>query len=256
MGQRKFAIMSSNSPKAMLAKADLEEKYDFVPIDDADGIVALGGDGFLLQAMHMTMTRDLPIYGMNRGSVGFLMNEFDPENLWDRIDAANEFVIHPLRMKARQISGYEQEALAINEVSILRETRQAAKLRISIDGKERLSELICDGVLVCTSVGSTAYNLSANGPIIPIGAGVMALTPISPFRPRQWRGALLPHDCKVTFEVLEQAKRPVSGVADQTEVRDVEYVSVEEDRSINLRMLFDPGHDLHERIMLEQFYEK
>lgn len=256
MSQRKFAIMASDTDEATAAKADLESRYEFVALDDADGIIALGGDGFLLHAMHSTMTRDLPIYGMHRGTVGFLMNEFDADNLWERIDAANEFTIHPLRMRARQVDGAEQEALAINEVSILRETRQAAKLRISIDGKVRMQELICDGVLVCTSVGSTAYNLSANGPILPLGADIIGLTPISPFRPRQWRGALLPHDCKVTFEVLEQPKRPVSGVADQTEVRDVDRVIVEEDRSINLRMLFDPGHDLHERIMLEQFYEK
>ena len=239
--------------RAQEALAELTKRYDIVEADDADAIIALGGDGFMLQTLHRYMHQNKPIYGLNRGSVGFLMNEFSSDDLLGRINKAHSVELHPLRMTAIQASGYSQEALAINEVSLLRETRQAAKLKISIDGKERLGELICDGVLASTPAGSTAYNLSAYGPIVPISAGVIVLTPISPFRPRQWRGALLPHTTKLRFDVLEPQKRPVSAVADQTEVRDVAAVEVEEDRSVTLCMLFDEGHDLHERILHEQF---
>ncbi len=215
--------------------------------------MALGGDGTMLETLHRYMHRRAPIYGMNRGSVGFLMNTYNEEELVERIAAAKPAELHPLRMRARTIAGEESEALAINEVSLLRETRFAAKLRIRIDGIVRMEELICDGVLVATPAGSTAYNLSAHGPIVPIGTGILALTPISAFRPRRWRGALLPHDARVTFEVLEADKRRVSAVADYTEVRDVKQVDITEDRDITLTLLFDPEHNLEERILKEQF---
>ncbi|MGB0921725.1 MAG: NAD kinase [Alphaproteobacteria bacterium] len=253
MAFKKMALIASESDSAELGAEDLRAAYDWVAPEEADVIIALGGDGFMLQSMHTYMSSGTPIYGLNRGSVGFLMNEYHVEGLAERLDKAERVELHPLRMKVEQTSGEKHEALAINEVSLLRETRQAAKIRISIDGKVRLEEMICDGVIVATPVGSTAYNLSAHGPIIPIGAGVLALTSISPFRPRQWKGALLPHESKLKFEVLEQNKRPVSGVADQTEIRDVHTVEVSEDRSITIPMLFDAGHDLQERMMTEQF---
>jgi NAD+ kinase len=216
-------------------------------------IVALGGDGFMLETFHQHLDCGLPVYGMNRGSVGFLMNDYSEFGLVERIVAAERAVIHPLRMLAADAEGEAHAALAINEVSLLRQTRQAAKLRISIDGKLRLSELSCDGALVSTPAGSTAYNLSAHGPIIPLDARVLALTPISAFRPRRWRGALLPHTAKVRFEILEADKRPVSAVADNFEVRDVMEVQVAEDREIALHMLFDEGRSLEERVLAEQF---
>jgi NAD+ kinase len=215
--------------------------------------VALGGDGFMLETFHDHMQLGLPIYGMNRGSVGFLMNEYSEYGLVDRIAAAEQAIIYPLRMTATDVHGKTHEALAINEVSLLRQTRQVAKLRISIDGKLRLGELACDGALVSTPAGSTAYNLSAHGPIIPLEAKVLALTPISAFRPRRWRGALLAHTAKVTFEILEANKRPVSAVADNFEVRDVMDVHIAEDRSVQLVMLFDEGRSLEERVLAEQF---
>ena len=207
----------------------------------------------MLETLHQFISRGLPIYGMNRGSVGFLMNVFREHGLLDRLERVETVVLHPLRMTATCADGSVIEALAINEVSMLRETRQAAKLRIRIDGKVRIEELVCDGLLVASPAGSTAYNLSAHGPILPLGANVLALTPISAFRPRRWRGALLPHTAKITFDVLEGGKRPVSAVADYTEVRDVVKVSVCEDRSIDLTLLFDPEHNLEERIIAEQF---
>ena len=219
---------------------------------DADIIVALGGDGFMLQTLHAFVGKGKPIYGMNLGSVGFLMNEYRTDDLLTRLAAAEEAVIHPLRMQAHSTEGVT-EALAFNEVSLLRETRQAAKIRIMVDGRPRISELICDGVLVSTPAGSTAYNLSAHGPILPIDAALLALTPISAFRPRRWRGAILPHRAKVRFEILESAKRPVSAVADDFEVRDVSAVDVAEDRTISMTMLYDAGHNLDERILAEQF---
>jgi NAD+ kinase len=219
---------------------------------DADVIVALGGDGFMLQTLHSFTGKGKPIYGMNLGSVGFLMNDYREDELLERLKAAEHAEIHPLKMTAHSPRGVT-EARAFNEVSLLRETRQAAKIRITVDGKPRISELICDGVLVSTPAGSTAYNLSAHGPILPIDAALLALTPISAFRPRRWRGALLPHRAKVRFEILESAKRPVSAVADDFEVRDVSAVDVAEDRSIAMTMLYDAGHNLDERILSEQF---
>lgn len=249
----KIAFVSVDTETGNAALKRLLDRYPHVPPEEADVIVALGGDGFMLETLHRYLDRHVPIYGMNRGSVGFLMNAFREHGLPERLRRAQAVVLHPLRMRARLADGSDVEALAINEVSLLRQTRQAAKVRIRIDGKERLEELICDGILVASPAGSTAYNLSAHGPIIPLGAGILALTPISAFRPRRWRGALLPHKAKVAFEVLEADKRPVSAVADYTEARDVVEVEVCEDRSIELSLLFDPEHNLEERIITEQF---
>lgn len=239
-------------PGAEQSLAELRQRYGDAGAAGCDIVVALGGDGFMLQTLHAFTKLAKPIYGMNRGTVGFLMNEYGQDGLVERLAAAEKAVIHPLRMTAHSNSRMI-EARAFNEVSLLRETRQAAKIRIMVDGKPRISELICDGVLVSTPVGSTAYNLSAHGPILPIDAALLALTPISAFRPRRWRGALLPHRAKVRFEILENEKRPVSAVADDFEVRDVDYVDVAEDRSIAMTMLYDAGHNLDERILAEQF---
>ncbi|HEY0267253.1 MAG TPA: NAD kinase [Rhizomicrobium sp.] len=239
-------------PSAAESLAALQALYGDAGPDEADVVVALGGDGFMLQALHKFTTAGKPIYGMNRGTVGFLMNEYSQDDLLQRLAAAEKAVIHPLKMTAHTQSRVI-EARAFNEVSLLRETRQAAKIRILVDGKPRIGELICDGVLVSTPAGSTAYNLSAHGPILPIDADLLALTPISAFRPRRWRGALLPHRAKVRFEMLESQKRPVSAVADDFEVRDVTAVDVAEDRSIRMTMLYDAGHNLDERILAEQF---
>lgn len=249
----KLAFAASDWPEAQAARARLAARHGEVPEDEADVVVALGGDGFMLEVLHRAMATGRPIYGMNRGSVGFLLNDFREDDLPARIAAAEPAIIHPLRMTANDAAGTVHEALAINDVSLLRETRQAAKLRILIDGRSRLDELICDGALVSTPAGSTAYNLSAHGPIIPIKAQVLALTPISAFRPRRWRGALLSHDAVVRFEILEADKRPVSAVADNVEVRDVLAVEVVEDRAVSLTMLFDAGRSLEERMMAEQF---
>jgi NAD+ kinase len=230
----------------------MRERHRDVGAADADIIVALGGDGFMLQTLHAFLGTGKPIYGMNLGSVGFLMNEYRPDKLVERLTAAERAVVHPLRMKAHGPHG-TTEALAFNEVSLLRQARQAAKIRIMVDERVRIAELICDGVLVSTPTGSTAYNLSAHGPILPIDAALLALTPISAFRPRRWHGALLPHRARVRFEVQESAKRPVSAVADDFEVRDVSTVDVAEDRSIAMTMLYDAGHNLDERILAEQF---
>jgi NAD+ kinase len=209
----------------------------------------------MLQALHRFLGSRKPIYGMNLGSVGFLMNEYRAEGLPERLAAAEPAQVHPLRMTAVTTSGQSHDALAFNEVSLLRETRQAAKIRISVDDKVRIQELICDGVLICTPAGSTAYNLSAHGPILPIDAALLALTPISAFRPRRWHGALLPHRARTRFEILEPVKRPVSAVADDLEVRNVARVDVAEDRSISMTMPFDAGHSLDERILAEQFVD-
>lgn len=253
MDFRNVAFVSSDTQVARAALERLRERYPHVPPEEADVIVALGGDGLMLETLHRYIERNVPIYGMNRGTVGFLMNAFREHGLTDRLRRAQPVVLHPLRMRAKLADGSQVEALAINEVSLLRETRQAAKLIIRIDGKVRMEELICDGILVATPAGSTAYNLSAHGPIVPLGAGILALTPISAFRPRRWRGALLPHTAVVEFEILEIDKRPVSAVADYTEARDVRMVEVREDRSIGLTLLFDPEHNLEERIITEQF---
>jgi NAD+ kinase len=249
----KIAFVASDVPEAREALARLTSRYGNVPAREADAIVALGGDGLMLQTLHKHLTDRIPIYGMNRGSVGFLMNEYREDDLLARLERAEISRIHPLAMVARDINGTIHEELAINEVSLFRQTHQAAKLRISVDGKVRLEELICDGVLVSTPAGSTAYNLSAYGPILPINAPLLALTPISPFRPRRWRGALLPNEAKIRIDVLEPDKRPVSAVADHSETRSVVSVDVEEARSIDLYMMFDPGHSLDERILSEQF---
>ena len=250
-----IAFVGADSEVAKAALDRLTSRYPHVPPEEADLVVALGGDGFMLETLHRFIERRVPIYGMNRGSVGFLMNTFREHGLIERLSRAQTVTLHPLRMRARTGSGQMVEALAMNEVSLLRETRQAAKLRIRVDGKIRLEELICDGILLSTPAGSTAYNLSAHGPILPLGAGINALTPISPFRPRRWRGALLPHTATVLFEIQEAAKRPVSAVADYTEVRDVLEVEVREDRSCELTLLFDPEHNLEERIIAEQFLQ-
>lgn len=249
----RVGFLASTAPEAQAALQRLTARYTAVEPDDADVIVALGGDGLMLQTLHRFMGTDRPIYGMHRGSVGFLMNEYREDRLLERVTAAKLNIIHPLKMIARDIHGKALEALAINEVSMFRQTYQAARLSISVDGRVRLSELICDGVLVSTPAGSTAYNLSVGGPILPLSAPLLALTPISPFRPRRWRGALLPNTANVTIAVLESDKRPVSAVADHTEFRDVVAVSVREERSIGMRLLFDPGHALEERILAEQF---
>jgi NAD+ kinase len=249
----RIAFTASERPEAQEGRARMVKRYGETPLEQAEVIVALGGDGFMLECFHDHMALGLPIYGMNRGSVGFLMNDYSEVGLLERIAAAEKAVIHPLRMTATDVEGKSHVALAINEVSLLRQTRQAAKLRISIDGKLRLGELACDGALVSTPAGSTAYNLSAHGPIIPLDARVLALTPISAFRPRRWRGALLAHTAKVTFEILEASKRPVSAVADNIEVRDVLDVQIAEDREVSLHMLFDEGRSLEERVIAEQF---
>ncbi len=249
----KIAFVSVDTESGHAALRRLQDRYPHVPPEQADIIVALGGDGFMLETLHRFMDRKVPIYGMNRGTVGFLMNCFREHGLDDRLRRAQPVVLHPLRMRASLADGGMIEAMAINEVALLRETRQAAKIRIRIDGKARLEELICDGILVSTPAGSTAYNLSAHGPIIPLGAGILAMTPISAFRPRRWRGALLPHAAHVTFEVLEADKRPVSAVADYTEARDVTEVDIHEDLDTHLTLLFDPEHNLEERIIAEQF---
>ena len=246
---------ASEAPDAQAALAELRKAYKDAGDKDADVIVALGGDGFMLQTLHHFLGRNKPIYGMNLGSVGFLMNEYRRDGLDARLAAAESAKIHPLRMKAVTADGRTHEALAFNEVSLLRETRQTAKISISVDDKVRIEELICDGVLIATPAGSTAYNLSAHGPIMPIDAALLALTPISAFRPRRWHGALLPHRARTRFVIRDPKKRPVSAVADNLEVRNVASVDVAEDRSISMTMLFDAGHSLDERILAEQFVD-
>jgi len=249
----KLAFVASPTPEAERARAALVRRYGDADPQTADVIVALGGDGLMLQTLHKLMTAGKPIYGMHRGTIGFLMNEFREDGLPERLAAAEATFIHPLVMRAVDANGRAHEHRAINEVSVFRQTYQAARLRILVDGKVRLAELVADGVMVATPAGSTAYNLSAQGPIIPIGAPLLALTPISPFRPRRWHGALLPNTAKVTVEVLEAEKRPVAAVADHDEVRDLRKVDVYMDRGISMQMLFDPGHNLDERILREQF---
>ena len=249
----KIAFVASETKEAAEALAKLTKQYGNADFAEANAIVALGGDGLMLQTMHRHLNSRIPIYGMNRGSVGFLLNDYHEDNLRERLKAAEITVIHPLRMTAYDERGAKHEALAINEASLFRQIYQAAKLKIAVDGKVRMDELICDGILVSTPAGSTAYNLSAHGPILPIDAPLLALTPISPFRPRRWRGALLPNDAKVRIEVLEPDKRPVSAVADHTETRAVTRVEVEQASGIDLFLMFDPGHNLDERILSEQF---
>ncbi len=248
-----IAFIASDAPEAQAAKLELEQRYDSTSPEEADIIVALGGDGLMLRTMHQVLSTDKRIFGMNRGSVGFLMNGYSAENLLQRLAEAEVTEIHPLRMVAQDIHGHEHEALAFNEVSLFRQTQQAAKLRIAIDGRVRMAELVCDGLILSTPAGSTAYNLSAQGPILPINSPLLALTPISPFRPRRWRGAILPDDAHVLIGVLEAQKRPVAAAADNREYRDVQTVEVTQDRHVSAKLLFDPGHSLAERVINEQF---
>ena len=249
----KIALVAGQTPEARDAYARLSALYGNTEPAQADAIVALGGDGLMLQTLHKFMNSGKPIYGMHRGTVGFLMNDYAVENLRERLDAAKVTVIHPLVMRATDARDKVHEHRAINEVSLFRQSAQAAHLRVLIDGQERMQELIADGLLVATPAGSTAYNLSVQGPIIPINAPLLALTPISPFRPRRWRGALLPDKATITIEVMEAEKRPVAAVADHDEVRSVRSVDVTMDHKIAINLLFDPGHNLDDRILREQF---
>jgi NAD+ kinase len=255
MSERKMALVASSTEAAQAAATMLGKRYPFVPMEEAELIVALGGDGYLLHTLHEMLDRKriCPVFGMNRGTVGFLMNEWRLDGLLERVGRARPFTVAPIEMRATSVAGDQVSHHAINEVSLLRETRQTAWIEVSVNGRVVLPELICDGVLVATPAGSTAYNLSAQGPILPLSSKLVALTPISPFRPRRWRGALIPDDLKIGFRVLDPIKRPVSAVADQREVRDVSTVEVCVDRTDALTLLFDPEHALDERITMEQF---
>lgn len=249
----KICFRASSAPIAEEAQAMLAGRYGDHAMDAADVVVALGGDGFMLQTLNETAPLGVPVYGMNRGTVGFLMNTFGEDDLVERLAEAEEAVINPLRMVAQRTDGTRQEALAINEVSLLRQGPQAARLKISVDDRIRMEELVCDGALVATPAGSTAYNYSAHGPILPIGADVLALTAMAAFRPRRWRGALLPKAARVRFDVVDPEKRPVMADADSRSVRDVEWVEIASEPSVSHRLLFDPGHGLEERLIQEQF---
>ncbi|MCW5675911.1 MAG: NAD kinase [Xanthobacteraceae bacterium] len=249
----KIAFVASNAPDAIAARERLAKEYGNAPESDANVVVALGGDGFMLQMLHRFRDTGIPIFGMHRGTIGFLMNEFREDGLRERLAEAARSVIHPLMMEATDANGVVHSAPALNEVSLLRQSYQAAKLRITIDGKVRMEELICDGMLVATPVGSTAYNLSAHGPILPLAAPFLAITPISPFRPRRWRGALVPDRARIEIEILEKDKRPVNAVADHFEVRSVVRVKAWMETASSAVMMFDPGHSLDERILNEQF---
>lgn len=249
----KLSFFASDTPDAQSALTELISLYHNVSPEECDIIVVIGGDGTMLETLHKTNDLGKPVYGMNCGSVGFLMNPYNPQNLPDRLDKAGKVTIYPLRMEVTDRSGKKYEAIAFNEVSLLRETRQAAKLKISVDNTVRIPELICDGILLSTPAGSTAYNLSARGPILPLSANVLALTPISAFRPRRWHGALLPRHVNVRLDVLEHEKRPVSATADFTEIRDVKSVEIRQSRSIASMLLFNPDHHLEDRILNEQF---
>ncbi len=255
IAEPKRALLVSPTDAAQDAAIRLNERRDWVDIDEAEMVVALGGDGFMLQTLHAMLERRriLPVFGMNLGTVGFLMNEWRDKRLDERIEGAKLFNVAPLKMEATTIDGEHITLPAINEVSLLRETRQTAKLEVSVNDRIVIPELVCDGVLVATPAGSTAYNLSAQGPILPLGSAMLALTPISPFRPRRWRGAILTETARISFRVLDAVKRPVSAVADQREVRDVATVSVSIDKSQTLKLLFDPEHALDDRIVMEQF---
>ncbi len=249
----RIAVVAAQTTEAQSALADLQQRYGTATPDAADVIVALGGDGFMLRTLHRYLRYGVPVYGMKLGTIGFLMNQYRPEALPERLARAQPAPLRPLMMEAQTEAGGTVTALAFNEVSLLRQTKQAAHVRVDLNGATKVPELICDGVLVATAAGSTAYNLSAHGPILPFGSAMLALTPISPFRPRRWRGALLPNTAFVVFEVLESGKRPVAAVADHDEARDVQRVEIIADKTISIRMLFDPGHSLEERILSEQF---
>lgn len=249
----KIAFLASRAPVAQTARAALVGRYGDVPPDEAEVIVALGGDGFMLDTLHRTQDLAAPVYGMNRGTIGFLMNAYSEARLLERLEAAEQEVINPLRMRAMDREGVLHEALAINEVSLLRAGPQAAKLKITVDGRLRLSELVCDGALLATPAGSTAYNYSAHGPILPIGADVLALTAVAAFRPRRWRGALLPKTAQVRFDVLEAERRPVMAEGDGQAIQNVDWVEIRSEPGVAHRILFDPGHGLEERLISEQF---
>lgn len=249
----KICVVTNETPEAEAAAMELRQIYPDVPLDQADVVVALGGDGLMLQTLHSVMRASTPVYGMNFGSVGFMMNTFSPDDLEARLTAAQRTRIFPLSMQVTDAAGNLRSALALNEVSLFRSTHQTAKIQIAVDGETRLEELICDGILLSTPAGSTAYNLSAHGPILPIEAPLLALTPISPFRPRRWRGAILSNRATVTFRIREADKRPVSAVADNVEFQNVLQVTVREDRSHGVTLLFDPGTSLEERVLSEQF---
>jgi NAD+ kinase len=249
----RVAFAASEAEAAQQALHELRGRYGTIAEDESDVVVPLGGDGFMLETLHRFVASGKPIFGMHRGSIGFLMNPYRLDGLYERLAAAQPVQLHPLEMTATCEHGADCRAMAFNEVSLLRETRQAAKLRISVDGVVRLDELMADGILLSTPLGSTAYNLSAHGPIIPLGAGILALTPISAFRPRRWRGALLPHGARVRIDALETDKRPVSAVADFTEARDVSSVEIHENRDVAMTVLFDRDANLEERVFKEQF---
>lgn len=251
----RLAIISSATPVAREAELMLREQHEFVPLDQADAVIVLGGDGHMLQVLHELLEnrRDIPAYGMNRGTVGFLMNGWQACDLLNRLTRAKSFSVKPLTATVTTVGGQTYSLPAINEVSLLRETRQTAKIEVSVNGRPVIPELICDGILVATPAGSTAYNLSANGPILPLDSSLLALTPISPFRPRRWKGAILPDRYVIKLTILESSKRPVSAVADQREIRDIASVEVALDRSRSLTLLFDPEHALDDRIAMEQF---
>lgn len=248
-----LALLAAETPEAQEAARVFASLYPVAPLEQADVLIALGGDGLMLQALHAALPRRIPVYGMNLGSLGFLLNPYNLDGLMDRLERAQAVTLHPLAMHTVDAAGHTATAHAINEVSLLRQTRQTAKLRVIVDGRERMPELVCDGALIATPVGSTAYNFSAHGPILPLTANTLALTPISAFRPRRWRGALLPAGAEVVFEVLESDKRPVSATADFTEARDIIRVTVATDTSLSLTLLFDPEAHLAERILAEQF---
>ena len=249
----KFHFIASENPEAKEALKVLIKRYDQTKLELSDVIIAIGGDGMLLKALRNSIEKNKPVFGLNKGNVGFLMNELSFDNLENRIQTARKVKMHPLFMSAHKINGNIFTELAVNEVSILRQTHQAAHLKITVDKKERLNELVCDGILVSTPIGSTAYNLSARGPIIPLNANILALTPISSFRPRRWRGALLPQRVKIRIEVLNYETRPVSATADNVEARDIKYIEISTDKTKKLTILHDSDHSLDERIMKEQF---
>ena len=249
----KFHFIASENPEAKEALKVLVKRYDQAKLELSDVIIAIGGDGMLLKALRNSIEKNKPVFGLNKGNVGFLMNELSFDNLENRIQTARKVKMHPLFMSAHKINGNIFTELAVNEVSILRQTHQAAHLKITVDKKERLNELVCDGILVSTPIGSTAYNLSARGPIIPLNANILALTPISSFRPRRWRGALLPQRVKIRIEVLNYDTRPVSATADNVEARDIKYIEISTDKTKKLTILHDSDHSLDERIMKEQF---